>query len=329
MWKTISCAVQGTGHLRSNTPCQDKTFELEKNGVSIIVLADGAGSAKMSDYGAERIVHDAAEYTAEHFTEWLTCDDGIQAKRDLLEYLLSGLDDESRIKGCEIDELASTLLLAAVDENHYVLIHIGDGVIGYLDAGRLKVASTPDNGEFSNVTTFVTSKDALRSMRMFKGELKEKDSFVLMSDGTEQSLYHKSSHSLTEAVVKLMHLTCLIRPEQMKKQLEEAFSSVITKNTQDDCSIAIIARLSPKLSSIEALPFEKRRELYGISAEGRNTRKRVKRFDVILSLAQQPCSLSQIARDIHLKPKYTKKQVDRLIKLGILARNNHLYHKPK
>lgn len=42
------------------------------------------------------------------------------------------------------------LLLAAVSEERFLLVHIGDGVIGYLDGDTLKVASVPDNGEFAN-----------------------------------------------------------------------------------------------------------------------------------------------------------------------------------
>lgn len=327
MWKSVCCEVQGTGHKRNQVPCQDKTFELVQNGVHVIALADGAGSASLSHYGAERVVKDASEYIAAHFQEYLNCDDGREVKQAFLKMLQNGLSEEAQIRKCGIRDLSSTLLLAAVDENHFILAHIGDGVIGYLDGDRLKVASMPDNGEFSNVTTFVTSDEALISMRLFKGELKDKDAFVLMSDGTEQSLYHKPTKTLAGIVVKLMHRTCLTGSETMRVQLEDAFTSVISKNTQDDCSIAILARPSAVLCPIDTLGFKERQELYGIKGRECCVHKRVNRCDTILTITEAPCSLIQIARKIHLNPKYTRKYIDRLIALGLLVKKKSLYQK--
>ena len=47
MWKTLQCAVQGRSHIKTEIPCQDKTFTSIENGVSVIALADGAGSANL------------------------------------------------------------------------------------------------------------------------------------------------------------------------------------------------------------------------------------------------------------------------------------------
>lgn len=327
MWKSVCCEVQGAGHKKSQVPCQDKTFELVQNDVHVIALADGAGSASLSHYGAERVVRDASEYIATHFQECLDCDDGREVKQALLKKLQNGLSDEAQMWECSTRDLSSTLLLAAVNKDHFILAHIGDGVIGYLDGDKLKVASVPDNGEFSNVTTFVTSNEALLSMRLFKGELKDKDAFVLMSDGTEQSLYHKPTKTLAGIIIKLMHRTCLISKETMKGQLEDAFTSVIAKNTQDDCSIAILARSSAMLCPIDTLGFKERQELYGIKGAERCVHKRVSRFDTILTITEAPCSLMQIARKIHLKPKYARKHIDRLIALGLLVNKRGLYKK--
>lgn len=327
MWKSVCCEVQGTGHKKDCTPCQDKTFELAQNGVHVIALADGAGSAKLSHFGAERVVRAASEYILEHFQECLNCDDGRKVKQNLLEMIRSNLAEEAQVRECGICDLSSTLLLAATNEDNFILAHIGDGVIGYLDGDKLKVASMPDNGEFSNETIFVTSGEALSSMRLFKGELKNKDGFVLMSDGTEQSLYHKPSKTLAGVIIKLMHRTCLIGSKTMKAQLEDAFTSVISKNTQDDCSIAILARPSAMLRPIDTLDFKERQELYGIAKPEPCVHRRVNRYDAILVISETPCSLKQIARKIHLKPKYAKKHIDRLILLGLLVKRENLYQK--
>ena len=327
MWQFVCCEVQGVGHKKAQIPCQDKTFKLVKNGVYVIALADGAGSARLSHYGAERVVRDAAEYIAGHFGALFSCSDGRKVKKELIEMLQTGLAEEAQIRSCNICDLSSTLLLAAVCENDFILAHIGDGVIGYLDGSDLKVASMPDNGEFSNVTTFVTSPEALVSMRVFKGELKEKSAFVLMSDGTEQSLYHKPSKKLADVVKKLMHRTCLIDSEVMTAQLKDAFHSVLSKNTQDDCSIAILARPSKTLCPVDALNLEERQSLYGITSSGRCLKRHIFRYDAILALTDEPRSLKQIAGTIHLKPKHTKKHIEKLVSLGLLKKKEGFYQK--
>lgn len=329
MWQFVCCEVQGTGHKKEKIPCQDKTFALAKNGVYVIALADGAGSASLSHYGAERVVRDVSAYIAEHFLQLLNCNDGRTVKKELIEMLQTSLAEEAQARKCNVRDLASTLLLAAVHEDDFILAHIGDGVIGYLDGGELKVASMPDNGEFSNVTTFVTSSEALTSMRIFKGKLNNKDAFVLMSDGTEQSLYHKSTKKLADVVKKLMHRTCLIDSEVMHTQLTEAFNAVISRNTQDDCSIAILARPSKVLCPIDTLSFKERQELYGIANSGSCVNRQVSRCDAILALTDEPLTLQQIARSIRLKPKHAKKRVEKLVSLGLLTKEKGLYRKTK
>lgn len=334
MWQFARCEVQGTGHKKSQIPCQDKTFTLSKNGVYVIALADGAGSASLSHYGAERVVRDVSMYISEHFLRLLNCNDGREVKKELVEMLQTGLTEEAEARKCNVNDLSSTLLLAAVRENDFILAHIGDGVIGYLDGGELKVASMPDNGEFSNVTTFVTSIESLASMRVFKGKLNNKDAFVLMSDGTEQSLYHKPTKKLADVVKKLMHRTCLIDSEVMDAQLTDAFNSVIAKNTQDDCSIAILARPSKVLCPITTLSLKERLDLYEITSLGHwinrpGVRYQVLRYDAILAFTDEPHSLQQIARSIHLRPKYTKKHIKKLVVLGLLEEQKGIYQNAK
>lgn len=327
MWKSVYCAVQGIGHRRHGVPCQDKTYQREKNGVHVIALADGAGSAKLSHHGAEVVVRESSAYVLEHFQEWIACDDGRKPKHELLKMLKTKLEEAAQEYECNIRDLASTLLLAAADGEHFILAHIGDGVIGYLDGGTLKVASMPDNGEFANETTFVTSDGASSSMHLFKGTLKDKDAFVLMSDGTAQSFYDKRKKMLAPAIIRLMHRTCLLDRGVMEAKLEDSFSSLISKQTQDDCSIAILARHSATLRPMTALSFTERQDLYEIAGLGRYIRRRIRRYDEILSIAKEPISLKQIAKKIHLRSKYAKRHIDKLLSLGLLSLKGSFYQK--
>lgn len=325
MWKSVCCKVQGRGHIKADIPCQDKTKQLFRNGVSMITLADGAGSAKLSHFGAECVVKNISIYVADNFQQLIQNADGKQVKRDIMEKLMRVLYSKAEELECKLGDLASTLLFVAICEDKYIIVHIGDGVIGYLDGSELKIASSPDNGEFANVTTFVTSIEALVSMRLFKGDIKEISGFVIMSDGTEQSLYHKPTKTLAKSIVKLMHRTCLTNSEVMRSQLCESLTNVISKNTQDDCSIAIMARPFGVLRQLEKMNFDERCELFRINNNGRNIKKRVSRYDIIIAFLEKPKTLKQISHEIHLDSNYSKSHLDKLLSFGLIVKYGTLY----
>lgn len=84
MWRLVCCAMQGSGHKKSGVPCQDKTFRLNKNNVHVIALSDGAGSARLSHFGAERVVRAAAELVADRFAQYQECEDAEAVRQEIL-----------------------------------------------------------------------------------------------------------------------------------------------------------------------------------------------------------------------------------------------------
>lgn len=75
--------------------------------------------------------------------------------------------------------------------DQFLILHLGDGVVGYVKDGRAQVATGPDNSEFANQTSFLTTKGSASAMRILRGSgsLAGVDGFILMSDGTAHSLY--------------------------------------------------------------------------------------------------------------------------------------------
>ena len=326
-WKSVCCAVQGRGHAKKNLPCQDKVSRLIENGVQVIALADGAGSAALSHYGAQCVVNRATAFIGDRFFDLIAQEDGRSVTLEILNVILQALKDEAELHSCSLKDLASTLLVAAVGDGKFFLAHLGDGVIGYLNEDGLKVASTPDNGEFSNETVFVTSANAAERMKIFKGAIKNISGFILMSDGSEQSLYNKRKKTLAPAVKRLMHRTCLIDGEILTPQLEEALSSVVAANTQDDCSVAILARTSAQLPPLDELPMPERQELFQIKGSHalRKVSKKISRCDKICELLKRPLTLKQIVRRLHVKKLHTKKKLRRLLKAGVIRKDNFYY----
>ena len=326
-WKSVCCTVQGRGHAKKNLPCQDKVAHRSEGGVHVIALADGAGSAALSHHGAECVVNRITAFVVDKFFDIIAQEDGRLVTQELLSVTLQALNDKAELLNCELKDLASTLLVVAVGSEKFFLAHLGDGVIGYLDDGGLKTVSAPNNGEFSNETYFVTSTAAVAHIRIYKGDLQKISAFVLMSDGSEQSLYNKRKKTLAPAVKRLMHRTCLIDGEIFTPQLEEALRTVVAQNTQDDCSIAILARNSKQLPPLEKLIMSERQNLFKIagSAAFSKIAKKISRCDKFCELLKRPLTLRQIIRRLHLKPSHAKKKLNRLLKVGVIRKIDSRY----
>jgi len=56
--RVASAFVQGRGHRSKKIPCQDRVYSIRKNSYASIALADGAGSCKHSEKGAEIVTRE-------------------------------------------------------------------------------------------------------------------------------------------------------------------------------------------------------------------------------------------------------------------------------
>lgn len=326
MWRLSSCEVQGKGHIKAQVPCQDKTKTSCKNDTYIISLADGAGSAKFSHYGALCVVNCISNLFEEQFEALYGIADGRQVKAAIMTQMMECIKAKAAELDCSIKDLASTLLAVAVKNDRFIIAHIGDGVIGYLDDSGLKVASAPNNGEHANETYFVTSSDAIASLVLIKGECKNISGFVLMSDGTEQSLYDKRTHALSKAIIKMLQRNALIENEVMQMQLQNTFENIISNNTHDDCSIALLSREQGIIRSIHSLSLEEKCGLYQIHSNDIHLKKRMDRYDEIINILKTPQTCKMISKKIHLCPKHTRKNLIRMVNAGLIKRKNEFYY---
>lgn len=326
VWKSSGCAIQGRSHVDKGIPCQDKVGMRSSNSTYVICLSDGAGSAKLSHYGAECVVEYGINLFISSFDDVFLINDGDKAKTVILEAIIDGIKEKSNELSCNIKDLAATLLAVAVKEDKYIIVHIGDGVIGYIENGEIKVASAPSNGEFSNETFFVTSSDAVSYMKVFKGNINNIEGFVIMSDGTEQSLYNKNNKSLGKAVIKLLKHNIMLKEAAMEEQLRQTFQNLIIPKTHDDCSIVLMSRDSEHIHSIEEMTYKEKCEVYKISPNDKHVKKRIRRYDAIVMTIDKPEGCVTISQKIHLKPKYTRKQLNYLCELGLFKYKNGLYY---
>ena len=223
---------------------------LSRGGVQAICLADGAGSAAHSEFGAQAVVDEGCRVLVEQFEDFAAAADGVHVKADILKRLLLRLNEVAGRRDCDLTDLATTFACVAVSGARFLGAHIGDGVVGYVKNDRLEVISAPHNGEFANQTTFVTSGDAALSMRLFRGSLVGVSGFILMSDGTADSLFSPRTGQLAEACSKLITSVGGTPAKRAKysshtKELRKFVGVRVRAATKDDCSIAILATDEP------------------------------------------------------------------------------------
>lgn len=250
MFKEFHYQARGHAHLRDGTPVQDRTKYVSRGGVQVLCLADGAGSASHSQFGAQAVVDEGCAALLERFDDYALSNDGVQVKVDLLGRLVAKVTATAERHAVSPDRLASTFLCVAVSGDMFLGAHVGDGVVGYLKHGDLRIISGPDNSEFANQTTFVTSDRALESIRLFRGKLDGVRGFVLMSDGTAESLYNPRSGELAAACTKLIDAVGTAPGRQSKnsdykKRLRRLVNVTIRNATKDDCSIGVLGRVIP------------------------------------------------------------------------------------
>ncbi len=240
MWKAAQATVQGRGHALADIPCQDKTHILEASEVLATALADGAGSAAHSELGAECVTRAICQLLTSNFDRYFESDDAAVVAVEILDELRQELSNVASEMNCEVRALASTLLAVAVKGGRFIAVHLGDGVIGYLDGDELNVLSHPDNGEFINETTFVTSIDAIAHLRLRKGSLENISAFVLMSDGTAAGFYQRRTKTLSSVIKRLIHATKLMAIDEVETPLVENIQETLCKVTTDDCSLILM-----------------------------------------------------------------------------------------
>ena len=228
MWHTQTAAVTGSGHQRQGLPCQDKTWSLEANGVTAIALADGAGSARLSHEGAEIAVQTVCRTLCEQFDELYASSSPMEMRMKALREVRRRICLHAAEQNAAIGNFACTLLAVAVRGDEYLLVHVGDGVIGYQKSGKLLVASRPQNGEFANATTFVTSPDVLQKARVLRGRQPKLEGFVLMSDGCEAALYQKKKAAIAPFVGRLFQRAELLEHSTAESLLQMALKCAVS-----------------------------------------------------------------------------------------------------
>lgn len=169
MWRIIAAKQAGTSHLAQSLDCQDcyrvETLTADSGEqVLVAIAADGAGSAKHGQTGAEQTCIVLAELVSAAIRSTPADLYSESRAREWLHRLRLHLEDIARDAGLHVRDYATTLLMAIVGQQQSLFLQIGDGAMVTTIHGEQKVVFWPESGLYANMTHFVTDEDVFEHM---------------------------------------------------------------------------------------------------------------------------------------------------------------------
>ncbi|WP_288843110.1 PP2C family serine/threonine-protein phosphatase [uncultured Deefgea sp.] len=210
---------RGRSHEHSGS-FRDDDFFISHNhtsGWSVLIVADGAGSAKCSREGSRIAVETAGKHLVENLSgelgskvagllaSWEANTDSQKAIGEDFHYFfhkmasnaIEAIEQEAQAQSTSVKEYSTTLLAAAVKKDHaktfLATFWMGDGAIAaYGPSGTVKLMGSPDGGEFAGQTRFL-DRNALVDQgfgkRVRVGLLQDVSSVILMTDGVSDPYF--------------------------------------------------------------------------------------------------------------------------------------------
>lgn len=170
-WRAVAASKRGSRHEASGANCEDAHQVVQpKPGVLAIGVADGAGSAKFAEIGANIATkHGVAQVCAGLEQAGDAPDDSALSRifEEAMAAALAAVQVEAATKEVDYRELASTMILVIAHREFIAAAQIGDGATVIAGkAGNLLALTVPPPGEYINETIFLTSMDALQTMQV-------------------------------------------------------------------------------------------------------------------------------------------------------------------
>jgi len=242
----IAASRRGRSHAHEGKFREDDfAVQINENGWHTVIVADGAGSAKLSREGSrlacqtalESLEKSIAQLLEPKFAQLISEFAGTKSEtnekeiKNLLYQVLCGaafssykrLEQESGDTGNPIKDYSTTLLVSIVkkfEQGTFVAAFgIGDGAIGVYDEpnNSVELMISPDGGEFSGQTRFLTMREVIgdgsEMLRRVKFNVFDKFTMLaLMTDGISDPKFGTDNN--------------LVSPEKWRKLATELSAEV-------------------------------------------------------------------------------------------------------
>jgi len=193
----FGASVIGPLHLQLNLPCQDAcAYGISSTGSLAIAVADGLGSAFMSQIGAQLAVSSAFDPVMEAL-ETDKCEDARldEIVRGATVSARTALESYAKRESCNLRDLACTLILAVARKARLAIAHIGDGAVVVETGGGLSIMSSPGESEFTNEVVPITSSNWDEHLRIVSNT-SPINSIAVFTDGCQRAAFRKAGDVL-------------------------------------------------------------------------------------------------------------------------------------
>ena len=240
----VNVSLIGNKHISRETPCEDASCTLSRNGVSVVCVADGAGGAKYTHarFGAKCAVETISELLCSHFDAFYFENRESISRSMLVTAVHSSMAEllvTHELDGLE--RLSCTLLFVAVKGDLVLAGHIGDGLICRVSASGISPLTLPSNGENASSTYFITFPNAQEYLRFIRTTTDDTHAFVLMTDGVEEMVFDTGSQLIRPVVARLAELAAKGK-EEAEKELASTIQEFVVDagSNTDDASVGIL-----------------------------------------------------------------------------------------
>ncbi|ENB8061023.1 PP2C family serine/threonine-protein phosphatase [Escherichia coli] len=240
----------------------------QETGWSVMLVADGAGSAVNSREGSRIAVQTAGDYLfnqlsglkgihlKQHITAWEGSDQQATIKAMLHHFkqaatlAVNSIQNEAICAEQPVKSYSTTLLatvaLRTDKELFAAAFWLGDGAIGaYSPSGKVRILGNPDSGEYAGQTRFLDQSiiaDPSFSSRISVGKWNDVSHLILMTDGVSDPLFEtdnglRSDEKWTRLLDELIPVLtdASIAPERLGDWL-----NFFSTGNHDDRTIAVL-----------------------------------------------------------------------------------------
>ena len=242
--EVAAITITGQKHRHRGVPCEDASMAVNARGVSVVCVADGAGSKQYTHarFGSACAVKTICDLLTEHF-DALYNENREAAVRALiiaqLHVKFAELIEEHQLDSLE--RLSCTLMFCAIKGRRMMIGHIGDGMIARISPSGISPITMPQNGSNASSTYFVTASHASDYLRFIKTTVDDVHAIALMTDGVQDSVYDENSGLVKPVVAKMAETL-----RGGRKKAETDLTKIVEKhivgasNNSDDASFGVL-----------------------------------------------------------------------------------------
>ena len=203
-WRIMRASVQGTSHAKTGQPCQDSSSvgENAPDGILVAAVADGAGSASLSDIGSSIAARTATQTAVRlarlHVSPFY---EGVIKKvmESAVSAARAALKAEARRQERPLRDFATTLIVAICAPDMTAVAQIGDGAtVTVAEVEGYELFITPQRGEYVNQTNFITS-DNWRNTLDVRAQRGVVNRLAMFTDGIQSLALNAASNNAPHA----------------------------------------------------------------------------------------------------------------------------------